>query len=193
MGRPKQLLRVRGTSLLRHAIAAAIGGGCDPVVVVIGANAQLVRPELQGLDVREVINARWQDGMSSSIARGVDTLAESDLDAIVVMVCDQPHVTPEVISSLAAAHRATRKAVVASTYGGSFGAPALFSRTLFAELAALSGANGAKQVIARHQHETHFVSFPEGAIDVDTPEDFSRLTASASANHRSVPQNSIGS
>ena len=66
---------------------------------------------------------------------------------------------------------------MASTYGGSFGVPALFGRTLFAELAQLEGAAGAKQVIKRHASEAQFLPFPCGEVDVDTPDDFSRLIA----------------
>jgi molybdenum cofactor cytidylyltransferase len=91
------------------------------------------------------------------------------------MLCDQPHVTAEVISGLVAAHRVTRSPVVASAYGGSFGAPALFGRALFAELARLEGAAGAKQVIKRHAAEARFLPFRGGEVDVDTPDDFSRL------------------
>jgi molybdenum cofactor cytidylyltransferase len=177
MGRPKQILRYRGESLLRRAALAALGAGCRPVVVVTGANAELSRRELGGLDVREVLNPGWETGMASSIRSGIEGLVGANADAVVFMLCDQPHVNADVISSLIAAHRATGMSVVASTYGGSFGVPALFSRTLFAELAQLEGMDGAKQVIKRHVSEAHFLPFPGGEVDVDTPGDFSRLTA----------------
>jgi molybdenum cofactor cytidylyltransferase len=179
MGSPKQTLQYRGESLLRRAALAALGAGCRPVVVVTGANAELSRRELGGLDVREVLNTSWEAGMASSVRAGVEALvgADADADAAVLLLCDQPHVTAEVISGLVAAHRATGALVVASAYGGSFGVPALFGRELFAELARLEGAAGAKQVIKRHATEAHFISFPGGEVDVDTPDDFSRLTA----------------
>jgi molybdenum cofactor cytidylyltransferase len=177
MGSPKQTLQYRGESLLRRAALAALGAGCRPVVVVTGANAEMSRGELDGLDVREVLNTSWETGMASSVRAGVEALADADSDAAVLMLCDQPHVTAEVISGLVAAHRATGTRVVASAYGGSFGVPALFGRTLFAELARLEGAAGARQVIQRHTSEAHFIPFPGGEVDVDTPDDFSRLTA----------------
>jgi molybdenum cofactor cytidylyltransferase len=93
------------------------------------------------------------------------------------MLCDQPHVTAGVISGLVAAHHATGRPVVASTYGGGFGVPAFFSRTLFAELTRLEGLSGAKEVIKRHASEAHFLPFQGGEVDVDTPDDFSRLMA----------------
>jgi molybdenum cofactor cytidylyltransferase len=179
MGSPKQTLQFRGKSLLRRAALAALGAGCRPVIVVTGAHSELSRRELDGLDVREVLNTHWETGMASSIRAGVEGLvsADADVDAAVLLLCDQPHVTADVISSLLAAHRATGRPVVASTYGGSVGVPALFSRALFAELARLEGVAGAKEVIKRFASEAHFLPFRGGEVDVDTPDDFSRLTA----------------
>lgn len=179
MGRPKQTLQYRGESLLRHAALAALGAGCHPVIVVTGANAGQSRRELGGLDVQEVFNPLWETGMASSIRAGVEALisANADADAVVLLLCDQPHVTADVISCLVDAHRTTGSPIVASAYGGGFGAPALFGRTHFAELMRLQGAAGAKQVIKRHAAGAHFLPFPSGEVDVDTPDDYSRLTA----------------
>ena len=179
MGVPKQTLRFRGQSMLRRAALAALGAGCRPVVVVTGAHAELSRGELRGLNVLEVVNALWETGMASSVRAGVEGLvgAAPETAAAVLMLCDQPHVTAEVISGLVAAHHATGSLVVASAYGGSFGAPALFGRPLFAELARLEGVAGAKQVIKRHAAEALFLPFRGGEVDVDTPDDFSRLIA----------------
>jgi molybdenum cofactor cytidylyltransferase len=177
MGSPKQTLQFRGKSLLRRAALAALEAGCSPVIVVTGAHSELSRRELDGLDVREVLNTLWETGMASSIRAGVEGLlsADADIDAAVFLLCDQPHVTADLISGLIAAHHATGRPIVASTYGGSFGVPALFNRTLFAELARLEGAAGAKQVIKRHASEAYLLPFRNGEVDVDTPDDFSRL------------------
>ena len=179
MGVPKQTLQFRGQSMLRRAALAALGAGCRPVIVVTGAHAEQSRGELLGLDVLEVVNDLWETGMASSVRAGVEGLvgADPEADAAVLMLCDQPHVNAEVIEGLVAAYRATGSAVVASAYGGSFGAPALFGRALFAELARLEGAAGAKQVIKRHAAEAQFLPFRGGEVDVDTPDDFSRLRA----------------
>jgi molybdenum cofactor cytidylyltransferase len=116
--------------------------------------------------------------MGSSVRTGIERLVSIDADvaAAVLLLCDQPHVTPKVVSSLLAAHHINRKPVIASAYGESFGVPAVFSRTLFRELMGLAGSSGAKEVIKRHFSEAHFLPFPEGEVDVDTPDDFSCLT-----------------
>lgn len=183
MGSPKQTLQFRGESLLRRAALAALGAGCRPVIVVTGAHAELSRRELDGLDVREVLNPLWETGMASSVRAGVEGLVreEADVEAVVLLLCDQPHVNADVVAGLVAAHRANGCPVVASTYGGSLGVPALFGRALFGELAQLEGAAGAKQVIKRHAASARFLPFPSGEVDVDTPDDFSRLIECESA------------
>ena len=178
MGRPKQTLQFQGMSLLKRATLATLDATCRPVVVVTGANAELSRRELDQLDVREAFNPDWETGMGSSVRVGIECLISIDagVAAAVLLLCDQPHVTASVVSSLLEAHHTTGKPVIASAYGESFGVPALFSRTLFAELTQLAGLSGAKEIIKKHASETHFLPFPEGVVDVDTPDDFSSLT-----------------
>jgi molybdenum cofactor cytidylyltransferase len=177
MGVPKQTLQFQGKSLLRRAVIAALDASCCPVVVVTGAHAELSRRELDQLDVREAFNPNWETGMGSSVRAGIERLISIDpgVAAVVLLLCDQPYVTPSFISSLIAAHHTPGKPIIASAYGGSFGVPVLFSRALFTELTQLGGRSGAKEIIERHTSETHFLTFSEGEVDVDTPDDFSFL------------------
>jgi molybdenum cofactor cytidylyltransferase len=179
MGCPKQTLEFQGMSLLKRATLAALGAMCHPVVVVTGAHAELSRRELDQLDVREAFNPNWETGMGSSVRAGIERLISMDADvaAAVLLLCDQPHVTSRVVSSLLAAQQTTGQPVIASAYGESFGVPALFSRALFTELTQLAGSSGAKEIIKRHASEAHFLPFPEGEVDVDTPDDLSHLIA----------------
>jgi molybdenum cofactor cytidylyltransferase len=178
LGRPKQVIRFRGESLLRRAARAALAGGCSPVVVVTGAYAELSKRELDGLDVGVAFNHRWQTGMASSIGVGLRALLTADINAsaAVFLLCDQPHIDSDIVSRLTKAHRLTRGSVIASSYGDSFGAPALFSRSLFGELARLEGGAGAKRLIERHASDAHFIPFRGGEVDLDTPEDLASLS-----------------
>lgn len=179
MGTPKQILQFEGSSLLRCATLAALGAKCRPVVVVTGAHAELCRLELDGLEVREAFNVSWETGMASSVQTGIECLVNIDADiaGAVLLLCDQPHVTSDMISTLVATHFTTGSPVIASTYAGSFGVPALFSRALFKELMQLEGTSGAKEIVKRHSSDAHFLPFPECETDVDTPHDFASLTA----------------
>lgn len=177
MGRPKQTLKFQGKSLLRRAALAALSAKCRPVIVVTGAHSEMSRREFEGLDVLEVFNASWETGMASSVRAGVEGLVSRDAEVAgaVLMLCDQPHVTADVISRIVAVFHSTGRPVIASTYEWSFGVPALFNSTLFAELMRLEGRAGAKEVIKRHASEAHFIPFQGGEVDLDTPDDFSRL------------------
>ena len=180
MGRPKQAIPFRGESLLRRAALAAVGAGCRPVIVVTGAHAELSRRELLGLNLGEIFNPDWEEGMGTSIAAGIAALEAADpaIRAAVILLCDQPFADSDIVRSLIETHRGTGKPIAASEYCDAFGAPALFSRSLFSELKGMRGNSGAKQVIKRHAAETAFVPFPEGAVDVDTPADLGKLISS---------------
>lgn len=177
MGTSKQLLEFRGEPLVKRAASVALESGCSPVFVVTGAKAEGTRQALRGLKVREVENRTWESGLSSSIRAGVAAVIEANAtaNAVVLMLSDQPFVTPEVIRKLINAHRETGCSIVASSYGDTFGVPALFEKSHYGELMALEGAAGAKQIIQRHLARAQLVDFSEGAVDIDTPEDLARL------------------
>ena len=179
LGSPKQLLKFEGITLIRRAASSAIDAGCHPAIVVTGAASEDVRGELDGLDVHEIFNSEWQTGMASSIKAGLDSvlILEPQIDAVVVMLSDQPHVTAEVIKRLIEAYVTTSKPIAASSYGEDFGVPALFDKKHFDELYELEGDHGAKPIIMKHKSEVEFVDFPDGAIDIDTPDDLRRLTS----------------
>jgi molybdenum cofactor cytidylyltransferase len=179
MGTPKQLLLHEERTFLRRAVETALESMCHPIVVVLGAYAERVRVELERLPVLIAENRKWKDGMSSSIRAGLEALVAEDegVDGAVIMLCDQPFVTVGVINELVETHRQTGKPIVASAYGEACGVPVLFSNELFVEIAALVGRQGAKQIIANHPLDVATVCFPEGAVDVDTPQDYERLRA----------------
>jgi molybdenum cofactor cytidylyltransferase len=179
MGEPKQRLFFEGETLLGRAVRAALETGCRPVVVVLGAEASVLLEEIAATGALPVVNQSWAEGLSSSLRCGLRVLEDS-AEAAVVMLCDQPFVTGDVIRRLVDAYLKERSLLVASVYEASgertCGVPALFSRALFPELSALRGASGARHVIARHKAEATLIEVPEAAFDVDTPGDFERLT-----------------
>jgi molybdenum cofactor cytidylyltransferase len=115
--------------------------------------------------------------MGSSICAGIGAIMQVNpqIAAVVLMVCDRPFVTRDLIAEIVRAHGETNCSIVASRYGRAYGVPALFSRIHFAELMKLKGTGGAKRVNQKHFRTVHFIPFPKGKIDIDTREDFARL------------------
>lgn len=178
MGSPKQLLPYRGETLLRRAAKSALASVCDRVVVVIGSQAEYVRRELDDLPLSVVENQNWQSGMSSSIRAGLQHLLSANhVESVIIMLCDQPFVTADVLNDLVSTHCETSKPIVASTYGTTRGVPAFFSRELFTELASLTADEGARRIIATHPEDVVTITFPQGAVDIDTPHDHERITS----------------
>ncbi len=181
MGQPKQRLHYRGRGLLRNAVSEARRSRCGPIVVVLGAHAPTLHREVAIAHARgaiEVVAApRWRLGMSESLKAGLAMLG--DARAMIVMPADQPFVTAPVIDRLIARWQRGNPLLVASEYRSGaaivHGAPALFSRRLFPELARLRGAAGARRVIRRHEAQAATVAAPEAALDVDTPSDYQAL------------------
>lgn len=177
MGVPKQLLQFGERSLISHGIEVAIASVCNPIIVVLGASSDRIKPEVELFDVQVVENPCWAEGMSSSIRTGIKALNAINpaVEAVVLMLCDQPFVTTQVIDLLVAVYQDTGEPITASEYAGILGVPALFSHVLFSELSALRGDAGARQVIKQHAQAVIGVPFPEGEIDLDTPQDYEAL------------------
>ncbi len=173
MGRPKQLLRYRGRTLVRHVVEAALASECGTVLAVLGDRATEVDRELADLDVRTVVNREWREGIASSIRTGVAALehqAAPGVEGAVLLACDQPRISAAVIDRLCSLYRGGAS-LVACEYAGTLGVPALFDRELFPELLRLTGESGAKPVLLRHAPRVARLDWAEGALDLDTPED----------------------
>lgn len=178
LARPKQLLPYQGQTLLRHAAEVAAASPCRPLVLVTGALHDELLPEIEGLPFHVVRNDAWADGMGGSIAAGLQELESAfevhNVDAVVVMLCDQPLLMPEVIGELIVQFQATGQPVVASAYAGTQGVPALFSREIFPQLLELRGAAGARELLQQYAH-LPTIAFPGGATDVDTEAQYAAL------------------
>jgi molybdenum cofactor cytidylyltransferase len=172
MGRPKQLLVYDGKTLLRRAAETLIASTCDPVVVVLGAEFENAKNEIEDLSVQTVLNENWQLGMSSSIKTGLEHLlqVQPDISAIVITLCDQPNIASSHIDQLTTKFCKTGSEIVAAGYNGIVGVPALFSRNLFDELSKLEGDQGARALI-RNRENVVMIYLKEAAVDLDVPQD----------------------
>ena len=176
LGRPKQLLKFEGETLLRRAARALAESVYFPIVVVLGADAEMGEPELSGLPVYSVFNERWTDGMSTSLRVGLSRILELEpgADGVIIALCDQPFVTTEMLDRFACKFHEANAPIVSAGYNEVSGVPALFSKDLFEELFNLNGDQGARQVI-RNSYNVYTIDVPEAAVDIDTEDDAVRF------------------
>jgi molybdenum cofactor cytidylyltransferase len=188
LGQPKQLLMFRCETLVRRAVRAAAEASCKPILAIVGDYGEAVRRTLDirdsrissssGLEpvVRPIVveNEEWRRGMGTSIRRGLEQLPK-DVEAAVLLTCDQPFLDGSIVRQLIAAHEETGKPIVASSYANTLGVPALFDRSCFDALLALPDDSGAKALIAARPDDVATVNFEGGALDIDTPNDLDRL------------------
>jgi molybdenum cofactor cytidylyltransferase len=174
MGRSKQLLEIEGETLLCRCVNIALSVDHESVVVVLGANEKPHRETISHLPVQIVSNFYWKAGMGSSIKTGLNYLIQSrqSLDAVIILVCDQPGLSAEHLQKMITTFVDTKKPIVASGYANSSGVPVLFGRSFFSNLLLLSDGQGAKKIVHQFPEQVATVDFPQGAFDLDTEDDF---------------------
>ncbi|WP_207533149.1 nucleotidyltransferase family protein [Desertivirga arenae] len=177
LGQSKQLLRYKNKTLLRHVVEEAIESRASTVLVVLGANGEEHKRELTDLPILIAENGNWEKGMGTSIAAGCkEILKQAPLtDAVILCVCDQPHLGTAIIDKLIELGETSSKGLAACKYADAIGTPALFKVKYFIALQDLEGNQGAKVILQAYRQDLELLDFPEGAIDIDTKTDYTNL------------------
>ncbi len=173
MGQPKQLLPWKSHTLLEHTIAQAKEVSSE-VIVVLGAHLAQIKPIVGNVPCIE--NEHWEQGMGTSIAKGIQYLAaKKHIDAVLVLLGDQPLLDADYLEQLIRAYQKTGSGIVATRYSKKNGVPAIFDRTFFPALQELDGDHGARRLLEAQKN--HLVSLsPEGrAVDIDTLETYHKI------------------
>lgn len=177
MGRNKLFLSLQGQSVLRRAALTALAAGLDPLLVVLGHEAERAQAELAGLDCRWVKNPSFAQGINTSLRTGIAAVPETAVAAL-VMLADMPFVTRQMLEAVIDRYRASTSPLVVSSYEGVDAPPMLYDRCLFAELRALDGDGCGKTVVKRHRNESLEVAWPASALrDLDVPADVEAVLA----------------
>jgi CTP:molybdopterin cytidylyltransferase MocA len=173
-GSAKQLALLDGRPLLEHSLRAITAAPVGRVVVVLGAGAEEI---LSGIDLNRAepyVCPRWQEGQAASLASGLAEL--SDCEAVVVILGDQPRISPDAIRRVIAA-RSPDALAVRATYGGDPGHPVLLERRLFGRMRNVTGDHGARNLLMSVHVREVACDDLGGGEDVDTPSELDALRA----------------
>lgn len=173
LGRPKQIEEWGRTNLLGHVVAHTSEFGVDEVWVVLGCGIDEI---LETVDLGEagvIENPEWREGIASSIRVGLDALLQfSRCDVALIVLGDQPNVSPEVVEELLVSHRKSQQPVSVPKYRYTMGNPVAVDRSLWPRLMSLEGDDGAGRLWQAHTEWVNEVWFSEMAPrDIDTDVD----------------------
>ena len=182
LGPPKQLLPFRGTTMLGWVVdQAQRAAGLDELVVVLGRAADEVRERVDFGAARVVENPVFGEGCSSSYRAAVAAL-NSQSAAIMIILGDQPGITPEIIDTLAEEWRRKDAPIALCSYRGRTGHPMIFAQTMFDQLTGLHGDKAAWKLVDANSDSVQEIyldlPFPD---NINTAEDFERLAATVNS------------
>jgi CTP:molybdopterin cytidylyltransferase MocA len=170
LGRSKQLIEIDGEPLLRRAARFALSTGPQDCVVVLGHDAARMAAALHGLALRTLPIQNFDSGMAASLSAGIAAL-DSNCAGVLIVLTDQPALTSDHLAALCATWRVAPERAVASAYAGVLGVPALLPRAWFADLVALRGDTGARDLLRARRGDVSAIRANELARDLDTPAD----------------------
>ncbi len=177
-GSTKQLVELDSISLARRATTLAAGSCDSRSVLVVGHDWHAVLEACAPLQGFLIVNDRHEDGIGRSIALAVRSIRHA-AKAVLVLLADQPLITAAHVAALIAQWSGDDQEIVATSYAGTKGAPALFPAATFDHLAALHGDQGARSLLDDPQFFVREIVFEDAAIDIDTEEDLTRISRNA--------------
>ncbi|MGB5229412.1 nucleotidyltransferase family protein [Eudoraea sp.] len=177
MGKIKQLLPWKDSTLLEHAIKIAKLSKASEVLVVLGSNAKLIKENIKTDNVSFLENTNWELGLGTSISCGVNFLMHNnkDTDAILVLLADQALIDTEYLNEMIDRFTSNKIDLIATRYGDKIGVPALFKQIYFTDLQNLDGDQGAQLLLKKFEDKVVSMNPVGKTFDVDTLVDYNKL------------------
>jgi len=171
MGTAKQLLAIGDTTLLGLSIIHAQKCNANQVICVLGADAEIIKDSISSYEIDIITNYNHKEGLSSSIVESVNYLENKNIDAVLIMLADQPKVDSNYLNILMRSFENNPTKITASEYSKHSGVPAVFPTSYFKQLQLLKGDKGAKDVL--NVHKANVISIKsEKLMDIDTQEEY---------------------
>jgi CTP:molybdopterin cytidylyltransferase MocA len=171
MGSPKALLELDGETFLDRLIRI-FAAHCSPVVVVLGANAVMIRAAVRSHEAVFTVNENWTHGQLSSMQCGLRAVPPGAPGVLFTLV-DHPAVHPGTVERLLASPGRLR----IPRHNGRRGHPVYWSAPLVTELLAIPPTATARDVVERHASEVEYIDVDDPGVleDIDEPADYLRL------------------
>jgi len=177
-GSSKQLAELDGIALVGLATRIARESCDSRSVLVVGHDWRAVFGACDRPPDFLIVNDHHEMGIGSSISLAVRSIRHA-AKAIVILLADQPLITPAHIAALIESWSGDSNEIVATAYADTLGAPALFPSECFDDLAALAADTGAQALLGDSRFRVAAIPFEDAAIDIDTPEDLTSLSRNA--------------
>ena len=176
MGTQKMLLPFGDTTVVGAVVRTALASRAGGALVVVGADREAVRREVEPRGVRIAINEHFELGMLSSIQAGLGALP-AGADAAVILLGDQPFLAAGVVDAVIAAYEDGGKGIIIPAFQGRRGHPVLIDLKFRDEILATDPAEGLRRLMRDHPEEIRIVEVGDANIlrDLDTPEDYAGL------------------
>jgi molybdenum cofactor cytidylyltransferase len=184
-GRPKALLELGGVPLILRQMIALSGAGVDEVVVVLGHHADAIEAAVHAFPITLAHNPSPDDGQASSVRIGLRSLSPK-LDAVIVALADQPLIDAQDIIALIGAFKKRGDAAMVvprvTAQGGDCepGNPVIFDAALREQWLAGAADLACRKWQQKHPERVRWFDTDNRryCIDIDTPKDLERFTAS---------------
>jgi len=177
MGEAKMLLPFGNCTIVEALIDEVRTIKPYVIGLVTGCYHQLIADRIDTHELNIIFNKDWKEGMASSIRKGVMAinLEYPDLDALFLLVSDQPFVSSALLVQMIDLKEKSQKGIIAAKYAGIEGTPVLFDRHYFERLKQLIGDKGARSVLIDNREDLETLDFEKGIFDIDTPEAYKSI------------------
>jgi molybdenum cofactor cytidylyltransferase len=183
MGTDKALLPFAGKTFLAGAIDL-LQSQCDFVLVVVGENANVLRPIIYAHSGYLVQNPKPERGQFSSLRIALEAVLNRGRDAVSATLVDRPAAEFRTLATLKEAFLRTSPEevwAVVPEYQGRHGHPVIFGREMMEAFLRAEPSKTARDVEHEHQRHIQYVAVddPRVALNINTPEDYSTLCHSS--------------
>ena len=162
-GIPLQLLPINGVPMITRVTEAFSNSSVDELIVVLGYEAEKVKSELKGRNVKVIVNPDYEGALSKSLKYGLRMIA-GNTSAVVLTLGNRPFIEPQIINELITVYKKEKPPIIPPIYGETRGHPVIFDASLIPELLKARGDIGGRGAISRHKSELIAVEVQEEGV-----------------------------